>query len=246
MTFWQALKASFRGGTVILIACPLLALVPVIFEILQHVVEVRIGMYDSLAAAKATENHPLRMAFGVLKVTSLVLPVYWVARYLDTGDAGTAARVEPRAVALFAGFVAFQVALAAVQLFVLPRSGWWLLAAFVGGQIVGVLVSAWGIAAALGNAGIGPRRSAAIMAPQMAWTFAFSIAVMLPLMIPHYALGAAALLAPKLVMWPVLILDSLLVGWLASVLAAGSFYAVARASARAGVVLAPLTVPAHA
>lgn len=240
MTFWNAFRASYRGGIAIMLACPLLALVPVVFEIVQHAVEVQIGMYDSLAAAEATENHPLRMAFGVLKVTSLILPVYWVARYLETSDSRFATQFDRAAVTLFVGFVAFQVMLAGLQLFILPRAGWWLLAAFVGGQVIGVLVSAWGIAAALGNDAIGPRRSIAVMAPQLGWSFAFSITVMLPLMIPHYALGAAALLGPKVLLWPLLILDSLLVGWIATVMAAGSYYAVRRATERAGVALRPV------
>ena len=65
---------------------------PVAFELLQHVVEVRIGMYDSLAAAQAVEDSPMRTAFGLLKVASL--PAYWVMRFLPRRDARFAARVE--------------------------------------------------------------------------------------------------------------------------------------------------------
>lgn len=54
MTFWKALTTTYRGSIAFLIACPLLALVPVVFELVQHVVEVRIGLYDSVAAARAT------------------------------------------------------------------------------------------------------------------------------------------------------------------------------------------------
>ena len=71
MTFWSAFKQTYGGGTAFLIACPLLALVPIAFEFLQHVVEVRIGMYDSLAGAKTVEHHPARMGFGMVKVAAL-------------------------------------------------------------------------------------------------------------------------------------------------------------------------------
>jgi hypothetical protein len=53
MTFWKGLRTSYGGSLAFLAACPLLALVPVVFELLQHVAEVHIGMYDSIAAAKA-------------------------------------------------------------------------------------------------------------------------------------------------------------------------------------------------
>ena len=104
MTFWQAFKATYSGGVAFLIACPLLALIPVAFELLQHAVEVHIGMYDSVAAAKATEHHPLRMAFGMLKVAALTVPFYWITRFQPDRDAGFAARPDPKAVRLFAGF----------------------------------------------------------------------------------------------------------------------------------------------
>lgn len=237
MTFWQALKATYRGSIAFLIACPLLALVPVIFEVAQHVIEVHIGMYDSIAAAKAVEHHPWRMGFGVLKVASLLLAGYWVPRFLAWRDPRRAGQVAPVAVRLFAGFVAFQLAIALIQLFAVPQTGAVLLTAFAVGQVIGVLIAAWGVAAALGNAAIGPARSVAIMAPQLAWGFAFSLVAMLPVMIPHYALGALAILGPGALLWPVLLADSLLVGWLTAVLLAAAYCLAVRGTERAGVPL---------
>lgn len=239
MTFWQALKNSYRGSLAFLIACPLLALVPVVFEVIQHWVEVHIGMYDSIAAAKAVENHRLRMAFGFVKVLGLVVPGYWVARFLAWRDPVLAGNWDARAVRLFAGFVAFQVVTTALQLFVLPRTGAVLLAGFVVGAVIGALLVAWAAAAALGNRAIGPLVSIRVMAPQLIWTVAFMLVAMLPLMIPHYALAAAAILGPKLLLWPVLIVDSLLVGWLAAVITASGWFAALRATDRAGVLLIP-------
>jgi hypothetical protein len=123
MTFWQAFKATYSGSVAVLIACPLLALVPVVFELLQHVVEVHIGMYDSIAAARATEHHPLRMVFGMLKVAALTIPFYWVTRFQPDRDATFAARPDPKAIRLFAVYCMFQLGLAALQLFGLPQTG---------------------------------------------------------------------------------------------------------------------------
>lgn len=239
MTFWQSLKATYGGSIAFLVACPLLALFPVVFELVQHGIEVHIGMYDSIAAAKAVEHDPLRMGFGLLKVAALIVPGYWIARFLAWRDPERAVRVEPVALRLFAGFVVFQLAMAVVQLFGLPQTVPALLIGFVGGMVIGILLSAWGIAAALGNAAIGPRASAAMMARQIPWAFAFSLAAMLPLMVPHYVFGALAILGPKAALWPVLIVDSLLVGWLTAVLIAASYYIALRGAEKAGVSLIP-------
>jgi hypothetical protein len=246
MTFWQGLKATYRSSIAFLIACPLLALVPVAFELLQHAIEVHIGMYDSIAAAKATEHHPLRMSFGMLKVISLTVPMYWVTRFLPERSARFAATADPLAIRLFTAYFATGIAFAAIQLFALPQSGIVLLSAFIIGQIVGGLLIAWGVAAALGNVEIGPRTSIRIMARQVPWTFAFTLIAILPLMILHYAFGTFALLGPKPLVWPVLIIDSLLVGWLTAVMIAAGYYAATRAATRAGVSLAAVQLAARA
>lgn len=239
MTFWQAFKASHRGSFAFLLACPLLALVPVVVELLQHAVEVQIGMYDSVAMAKATENHPWRLGFGFVKVLALIVPGYWVARFLAWRDPALAGRLDPPALALFGWVIAFNAAATALQLFVLPRTGWSLLIGFLVMQTLGALLVAWVAAAAVGNAAIGPRESARIMAPRFVWTFLFCVLGLMPLMVPHYLLGAAAIMGPRPLLWPVLILDSLLVGWLAALIVANGWVAALRATQLAGVVLIP-------
>ncbi len=239
MTFWQACKATYSGSIAFMIACPLLALIPVGFELLQHAAEVHIGMYDSIAAAKANEHHPLRMAFGMVKIAALTVPIYWITRFLPDRDARVAATADPLAIRLFSGYFAIGMMLAAVQLFALPQTGAVLLTCFFVGQIISSLLIAWGVAAALGNRAIGVRASARIMARQVPWTFAFTLAVMLPLMVPHYALGALALLGPKALLWPTMAVDSLLVGWLTAVICTGAYYAAIRAAGKAGVQLMP-------
>jgi len=239
MTFRQTFAATWRDSVAFLVACPLLALLPVGFELIQHVAEVHVGMYDGVAAARAVQHHPLRMGFGFAKVMMLVIQTYWVTRYLAWRDPALAARADPVALRCFAGLLAFNAAVAAIQLFVLPQSGPVLLATLLGGQVIGALIAAWAAAAPLGNAAIGPRASAAIMVRQLPWTWLFLFAAMLPLMIPHYALGALAILGPKPILWPVLVVDALLVSWLGTVIAASCFHAALRAATRAGVALVP-------
>lgn len=230
MTFWQALKASYRGGTAFLIACPLLAMIPVVFEVIQHVVEVRIGMYDSVAMAEAVENHPARLGFGFFKVLALMAPIYGVSRFLVARDAAYAGRLDPRALGLFAGFVALQAAFSALTLFVLPRTGAILGATFVVQLLLAPLLAAWVVAAANGNPAIGPLRSIALTARHLPFGVALSLAVMMPVMVLHYVLAVPAMIGPKPLMWPALIVDSFVVGWLGALIAAGYYYVADRAA----------------
>ncbi|MBA2935143.1 hypothetical protein HZF05_13720 [Sphingomonas sp. CGMCC 1.13654] len=217
-----------------LIACPLLALVPTFFEILQHIVEVHIGMYGGIAAARATEHDPLRMAFGFVKVIALMVPGYWITRFLVRHDAAFARRVDPRAIQLFAGWLFFSALLAGVQLFALPQGGAGQLVAILLGEIVTCLLLGWAVAAPLGSASIGPFRSIAIMGRRLPWTFFFMLAAILPLMVPHYIFAALAILGPKSLLWPIMLLDSLLVAWLTAVMIAAGYHAAIRATDLAG------------
>jgi hypothetical protein len=240
MTFWTALRATYGGSIAFLIACPLLALIPVVFELLQHMAEVHIGMYDSIAAAKAVEHHPMRIAFGMLKIAALTVPIYWVTRFLPHRDARFAATFDPLAARLFAAFLVFALAFQAIQLWVTPKSALPMLATFVVGEIVTILILPWAVAAALGNRAVGIRASSAIMARHIPWTFGLVMVAVIPLLIPHYAFAALAITGPKMLLWPTLIVDSLLVGWMTAVMAASGYYAAARAAAEAGVELMPV------
>jgi len=53
----------------------------VVPEFAQHVAEIRLGMFDSVAAAKLAGNDPLRWAFGYAKIAGLVLTFIAAARF---------------------------------------------------------------------------------------------------------------------------------------------------------------------
>ncbi len=229
MTFWGGLKYSYRESWAFILACPLLFLVPVLAEFAQHIAEMQIGMYDSPAAAQALENDPLRMALGFIKTLALALPGYWVTRYLAGGrDVAAARTIDPVAIRLFAWVFAFNAILVALQLFVLPRTATAQLASIGVSLVLIPLLVRWIMASPLGIA-ITPMRSIREMLPQLPWAILFSLAVALPLMIPHYALGAAAIFGPGLALkWAILLFDSLLVGWLAAALIAGNWVIATR------------------
>lgn len=219
MTFWQGLKYVHRESRAFLLACPLLALVPVLAELAQHVAEMHIGMYDSLAAMQALEHDPLRIGSGYLKTLALGLPGYWVIRYLaGDRDAAAARTAEPRAVRLFLVVFALMALFAALSLFVFT-SGPVAIGFMVFGLLFGVLITRFLVAAPLG-VWISPLASIRAMARHLPWALAFTLVAQLPLMAAHYGLSIAALFAPGWAKWPLLVADALLVGWLAALLMA--------------------------
>ena len=240
--FWHAFRSAYAGGLAFVRDCLALTLVPAAFDLLQHVVEVRIGMYDSLAAAQALADSPMRTAFGLLKVASLTLPAYWVMRFLPRRDARFAVRVESPAWQLFLLFLIVQIVLEAIDLYLLPRHGWWAPVVFLVAMVEGALFAAWAVGASWGNERMSVQASIRLMAPRLIWTLAFQVVVTLPFLVPHYALCVFAMMGAKSILWPALVVDSLLVGVMTPVTIASSFYPALRAAQLAGVALLGLDV----
>lgn len=242
------IKAVYAAAWQAMLAVPLLFLIPALVEFAQHVVEVRTGMYDSLAMAKQVENDPLRMIFGFAKTVALLLPTYWFVRFMAFGDTRRAVRPEAPAFALWLVLFVMNVAILAWQLFG-PSLGSLL---GLAGQaeklagpvlnaawtIIGIYFTAWFIGWTLGNRAIGPVRSFAIMNGSFWRTVGYMLACILPLMAAHYALGILAIaLTPGWLDWPVLAIDALVVGLLACCMAGAGYIAAASAAARKGVSL---------
>jgi len=219
MTFGQGFVFIHRQSWTFLLACPLIALIPIVAEFVQHVVEMRAGMYAGPEGARAAEMDPGRMAFGFVKTLAICLIAYPATRfYASGGNAAIARRLDPRAVRLFAVVFALQTLLSALGLFAF--GGAIAVGFFVFTLVFMPLLSRFVAAAPLG-AWIGPPASIRQMAPQLPWAIAFNVIAILPLMALHYALGIGAVFAPgDAAKWALLVLDSLVVGWLAAALVA--------------------------
>lgn len=228
MTFRQGFLYAHREGLAFLIACPLLALIPLLAEFGQHVIEMQIGMYDGLDGAKAAEANPLRMQFGFFKALAIIIMGYPVVRFLAGGrDTAAAHRLDPRALALFAVPLTLEMALAAFGLFSRSASTTYSIVSFAVTLLITPLLLRWLIGAPLGI-WINPVRSAREMLPAWLWAFALGVAAMLPLMIVHYALGIGPIFAPNWAKWPMLVLDSFVVAWLSATMVAGQWVAANR------------------
>ena len=218
MTFLQGIAFVHRQSWAFLVACPLIALIPILAELAQHIAEMQAGMYSGPEGARAAEADPARMAFGFVKTLALTLVGYWAVRFYASRDPAYARRLEGRAVALFAVVFALQALLSALGLFVF--TGAVAVGFFVFGLVFTPLLTRFVAGAPLG-VWISPLASIRQMLPQLPWAVAFNIAAVLPLMVVHYALGIGAVFVPgEAVKWAMLIADSLVVGWLAAVLLA--------------------------
>lgn len=245
---WALIKECYGRSARFAIALPLLFALPIAGELAQHLAEYWIGMYASVAAAVALEGDPTRMGFGVVKVLILIVYPYWVYRWLAfEGGGGRRILGDARSASLFAWVVALGLALAALQLFggALLRPLGVSNGAILGAGLaltlltiaLDIYLTAWKVGAALGNPGLTIPASFRIMHGNFWWSTGFYLAMVLPLMIVHYAFATAALLGPPALLWPLLIVDGLVVGYLGTVLAAAGFLFARRAAERAGAAL---------
>lgn len=245
---WQDIKSIYRSSWSFAVACPLLFLIPVIVEMAQHAAEVHLGMYVDIASAQAAENAPLRMQFALVKVIGLSLPGYWFTRYLAYGnDPDAARRIEPVGFALWGALFTANLAIQIYSLFGPPlgpllglegptgqRFGGVL---SVASTLLGIYFTAWFVAWTLGDLRIGPLRSISIMHGHFWRAIAYLAAGVIPLMIVHYAFALGSIGRPEWLVWPMLIVDSIVVGFLALTMTAPGWFAAKRAADASGVQL---------
>ena len=92
-TFLPAFRAVHTRSLAFAAALPFAAAVPLVAEFVQHVVELRVGMYAGVEAAQLAENDPDRILAGFFKTIALGLPAYFLIRWLHSeGDRGFAVR----------------------------------------------------------------------------------------------------------------------------------------------------------
>ena len=70
---WTEIRRAYGDSARVALALPLLFALPLVAELIQHVIEYRIGLFESFAAMEATGDHSARMGFGQVKILSLIL-----------------------------------------------------------------------------------------------------------------------------------------------------------------------------
>jgi hypothetical protein len=226
MTMWKALKDNYTLAWRFVLAFPLLFALPAAVEAVQHVIEWRIGMFESAAMASAVEDHPARAGWAFIKIGTLFLMGWWVWRFLGfAGDRARTLRWDAYAAARYALVLLFSGALTMLEMkagdllggaFASPRH---VLAAAIGTMLVAMALelyfAPWKVGAALGRPQASLAASFKTMHGNIAWSFALTLLIFFPIMILHYALGLLPIVLPPAAGALLLVLDSLLVGYLA-------------------------------
>jgi len=239
---------GYRTPWRFVLAFPALIAIPIAIEMIQHIIEIRGGMYVDKAGAIAAESDTLRLGWGLFKTLALTGVTYWMARFMAGLDRSRVAALEPLAARLFAAVLLFQAVATALSMWgstvlrALGVADAAMMPVGIGYMIVllflGLLLEPWKVAAALGNPAIGWSRSISMVAPILPWALAFTLVMMLPLMVLHYLAAFLAIGAAPIMVWALMIADALLVGYLAAVLATTSVLVARRAAERSATALA--------
>ena len=93
----RAAYETYRLGGRMVVAAPLLLLIAVLPELLQHAAEIHLGMFDSIDRFRALSADPLRWSFGYLKVAGFVVAILACARFWAVGSIRRALMIPPAA-----------------------------------------------------------------------------------------------------------------------------------------------------
>jgi hypothetical protein len=84
----QQLAELYRRGFALFLLAPLIVALVVIPEFLQHIVEIRLGMFESVERFRALGSDPTRWAFGYVKLAGLALSMVAAARFWGVRETG--------------------------------------------------------------------------------------------------------------------------------------------------------------
>ncbi|MCX8475578.1 MAG: hypothetical protein MT490_07235 [Sphingomonas sp.] len=221
----QLLEVYRRGFAIFLLAPVIIALVA-IPEFVQHVVEIRIGMFEGIERARALANDPTRWAFGSFKLAGLLIAMLAAARFWGARTRGErwwnlcdVAWIQLIvASALFLFQPTFVDALRGRG----PKALYWIVYILLS---IAALPLLFPILGALS----GDRRYSLVQSYLRGWRWLpllalLLVAAWLPAMAAHYGLNYAARGLPMPLVWALMVLDSLVVGLLAAL--AGAAFAV--------------------
>ena len=82
----NGLRVTFLGGLSLFWLAPLIPLIVIVPQFVQHVAEINMGMFESEEAFTALANDPMRWTFAYPKVAGVILATLAAARFI--GGAG--------------------------------------------------------------------------------------------------------------------------------------------------------------
>lgn len=223
--FFVDLVGAYADGVRSMIALPLLFALLVGFEFIQHVAEVRIGFFNSAAAAHSFSNDSSRMTLGWLKMTSVYVGGFFVIRYLVRSREGKpVASIRPAA-QRYLPYVVYSLCLFALIFYgplLAPRWNDSSIRATVALIQIALepLLILWIVSAATDGRIGGPVQSATASWPWYIWGLMLFFVGRLPVNALHQLLNQAAMGSRGAVLWTLLGADAICVGLIISVVPA--------------------------
>ena len=223
--FFRDLFGAHVDGVRAMIGLPWLFALLIGWEFAQHVIEVRIGFFDSREAAKAVADDPSRMIFGWIKMISVYVGGFFVIRHLAAQNGGT--QLAPVGVALrrYAPYIAYSLGLFALIFYapgIVGKANVMTVRTIVGlGQVVvEPLLILWIVSAATDGAVGNTIRSARATGWLYLWALPLFFVGRIPVNAAHQLLNRYAMGQPDTILWPMLAVDAVVVGLIISVIPA--------------------------
>jgi hypothetical protein len=218
----RAIASTYRSGAAMFIAAPAIVAIAVIPEFGQHAAEIQIGMFESRETFRALANDSLRWTFGNAKVAGVIIASLATVRFLALGSL--------RRALLIGRMTSLRLVFALALTFAAELPLGWLRevsasllidVALIGVSIVlqaGLLVYVVGILVEDGANSL--RRAFTERWPTaILMTFLAAIAF-LPAQALHFGNHLVAMGQHPLLLWPIMVFDSLVVGLIATLVGA--------------------------
>lgn len=216
---------SYRDGARVAMGLPWLFGGIILWEFAQHVIEYRIGFFDSRAAAKAVALDQGRMVLGWVKMILVYVGGFFAIRYCVAGGAPGVTRPRLATLRRYLPYIVYSLILFALIFYagiLVPEAGVQTFRGIVGiGQLlIEPLLMAWIVSAATD----GPVRNPVQSARAIGWLYGRGLLLFFLVRTPigalHQFLGTWGIGKSTALLWPMLALDAIVVGLLIAVIPA--------------------------
>ncbi len=223
--FFADLLGAYTDGVRFARGLPLLFAVMVLWEFGQHVLEVRIGFFDSIETSRAVSLDGSRMILGWIKMILVYAIGFFAIRFFVLADRERTLRVPASIFRAYLPYVLYSLAMFSLIMY----------APFIVGAqsattfrmvvslvqlAVEPLLMLWIVSAATDGPVRNPIRSVICMGRFFFWAFALFFAGRIPINAAHGLLNRYAVGQPPALLWTMLVGDAVVVGLLAGVIPA--------------------------
>lgn len=218
-TLWSALRGtaigifeSYRLGFRSMVLAPTILVLAALTELAQHIIEINIGMFDSLEAARRLQSSAIREYVGYPKVAAVWIAAFLIVRFWSKRSAKAAVVVPLHILGKAAIGIAAIIAVGFVVVkslaMVSPQLG--IIATLLSGVIQAMLFL-WTIGVWLDDDPIAIKTAFSSRAPS-----ALSLLVIFLFSVPaaqgaHLLIHKAVLGQPQPVVWSLMLFDALII-----------------------------------